>query len=319
MARNGLGLITNNAPLIPGGVLKMEVAMSKSAAGAAVPNVNQLFQSAKSEQELSPQSISALQVNDLGADIQAALGTPAGQVDASSVVLVQGLIDDSGSIRFAGNTQVVRDGQNLVKEALKATKVKDGVLMGLRFLNAGVISGFQAIDQTPELDSHNYNPEGGTPLYDETINTLKTVVLKTQEFSDAGVPVRSITYIVTDGHDESSRKSAKQVASVVKDLLKSESHIICGIGIDDSDPTSVMGGGTDFKKVFGEMGIPDEWIIDVKCPPDPGESEDDRKKRLRHMVRKAFQTVSQSAVKCSQNAASFSKTALGGFAAVPVL
>ena len=285
-----------------------------SSKSAATPNINQLFQSAQTEQELSKQSIAALQVTDLGANIQAALGVPVEDVHASSVVLVQGLLDDSGSIRFAGNAQVVRDGQNLVKKALEDAKVKDGVLMALRFLNGGVFSGFQPLDQAPELDSHNYNPEGGTPLYDETIGTLKAIILKTQEFRGAGVPVRSITYIVTDGHDEGSSKQAQDVASVVRDLLKSEQHVVCGIGIDDSGPNGM--GGTDFKKVFGNMGIPDEWIIDIKCPPDPGETEDQRKGRLRHMVRKAFQTVSQSAVRCSQNAASFSKTALGGFAVV---
>jgi len=287
--------------------------MSKTAASQA--DINSLFQGAKADQGLSPQSITALQVDDLGSSIQAALGVPADQVTASSVTLVQGLVDDSSSIRFAGNSQVVRDGQNLVKEALKGTKARDGVLMGIRFLNKGVLSGFQALEQVPDLDNHNYDPSGGTPLYRETVATLKGVVLKTQEFSENGVPVRSITYIVTDGHDESDGSvQAKEVKPVVLDLLKSEQHVVCGIGIDDRDPNSSYG-GTDFRKVFGDMGIPDEWIIDIKCPPEPGEDESKRQARLRHMVRKAFQTVSQSAVKCSQNAASFSKAALGGFAA----
>jgi len=64
------------------------------------------------------------------------------------------------------------------------------------------------------------------------------------------------------------------------------------MGFDD-------GAGTDFKQVFKEMGLRDEWILTPKTTPSE--------------IRKAFQLFSQSAVRASQNAASFSKTALGGF------
>jgi hypothetical protein len=47
------------------------------------------------------------------------------------------------------------------------------------------------------------------------------------------------------------------------------------------------------------MGIRDEWIL------TPGNTEKE--------IRACFQTYSQSAVKASQSAVSFSQTALGGF------
>ena len=61
---------------------------------------------------------------------------------------------------------------------------------------------------------------------------------------------------------------------------------------------AVNDGSTDFRKVFSEMGIPDRWIL------TPGNSASE--------IRGAFQMFSQSAVRVSQ-AASFSKSALGGF------
>jgi len=142
------------------------------------------------------------------------------------------------------------------------------------------------------MDAGNYQPNEGTPLYDQTVVLLGTVLAKSQEFADNGVPVRTVTLIITDGADEhSARANAKTVASIVKDMLMAENHIIAAMGIDN--------GSTNFQDVFREMGIRDEWVI------TPKNSKND--------IRKAFQVFSQSAVRASQGAASFSKTALGGF------
>ena len=121
---------------------------------------------------------------------------------------------------------------------------------------------------------------------------LGTVLAKTREFEDAGVPVRSVTLIISDGADcSSSQQTPKMIRAIVEDLLRSESHVVAAMGIDD--------GETDFHKVFREMGIRDEWIL------TPGNTSSE--------IRKAFQVFSQSAVRASQTAAGFSGLALGGF------
>jgi hypothetical protein len=61
-----------------------------------------------------------LTIADIGAMIQAGLGTPVDDVTVSEAVLVTIMPDDSGSIRFAGNAQVVCDGHNLVLDAFTA-------------------------------------------------------------------------------------------------------------------------------------------------------------------------------------------------------
>ena len=81
---------------------------------------------------------------------------------------------------------------------------------------------------------------------------------------------------------------------MVEGLLRTESHIVGAMGIDDSS-----GYGVDFRKVFAEMGIPDRWIL------TPGSSPSE--------IRRGFGTISQSAVRASQAAGNFSQTALGGF------
>lgn len=261
--------------------------MSKSA------NVKQLFQNAASEGILSKAASQALAIPDIGAEIEAALGVNIDDVTASEVTLVTMLIDDSGSIRFvAGNSDAVRDGHNMVIDALSESKQDSSILVHTRYLNGRILYPYSFLKDAKRMDAHNYNPNGGTPLYDQSVVVLGTVIAEYQRFIDNGVVARSVTLIVTDGNDEHSvNATAKSVKSVVKDLL-GEKHIVAAMGIDD--------GRTDFRKVFSELGIPDEWIL------TPGNTKSE--------IRKAFGTFSKSAVRASQSAKSFSTTAAGGFA-----
>lgn len=259
--------------------------MSKTA------DVNDLLKTAQTEGDLSQKSMQALTNIDIGAQIQAGLGVAAEDVQASEVFLITSLIDDSGSIRFGNNTQVVKDGHNLLLAAFTDSKQKESFLVHTRYLNGKILFPFVKLSDAKKMDGHNYNPNGDTPLYDQALVTLATVVAKTKEFEDAGVPVRSITTIVTDGADTSSRARAADVKAVIQDMLKTEKHIVAFMGIDD--------GSTPFKRIAKDMGIEDGWILTPNN--DPKE------------IRKAFNVLSQSAVRASQNAASFSKTALGGF------
>src|SRR5215470_4872099 len=212
--------------------------------------ISSLFQAAQSCGALSAASMQALTIADIGAMIQAGLGTPVDDVTASEAVLVTMMPDDSGSIRFAGNAQVVREGHNLVLDALQHSHQHDSILAHTRFLNGHVLFPYCPIMQTVRLDQHNYDPNLGTPLYDETVVLLGTVLAKAQEFAANGVPARTVTLLVTDGNDQhSTRMNAGKVRAVVEDMLRAETHIIAAIGVDD--------GSVDFRLVFRGMGIPD--------------------------------------------------------------
>jgi hypothetical protein len=216
---------------------------------------------------------------------------------------------------MAGNSQVMRDGHNLTLDALLGSKQKDGILIHTRYLNGYVLNPYRALDQAVRMDAHNYNPDEGTPLYDNTVLFLATVLAKAQEFSDNGVPVRTATLIVSDGADMHSKvQKPATVKAIVQDMLKTESHIVAAMGVSD--------GSTDFYEVFSGrtrdevkkarlngtldqltpgpagMGIWPRWVL------TPGNTQSE--------IRKAFQVFSQSAVRASQGAGSFSK-AMGGF------
>lgn len=253
-------------------------------------NINNLFQNAHDDGLLSTASLQALDVQDIGAQIQAGLGISVDDVMASEVVLVTIMPDDSASINYSSNAQAVRGGHNAILDALMASKQQDNILIHNRYLNGFVLYPYCPLSQAIRMTPQNYDPNLGTPLYDQTVVLLGTVLAKSQEFADNGVPVRTVTLIITDGADAASTQaSAKTVATLVNDMLRAENHIIAAMGIDD--------GSTNFRQVFKAMGIRDEWIL----TPSNSETE----------IRKAFHVFSQSAVRVSQSSGNLGN--LGGF------
>src|SRR5205823_6207144 len=104
-------------------------------------------------------------------------------------------------------------------EALAGSRQANGILMHARYLNGRVLYPYCLLGQALRMDSHNYDPVGSTPLYDQTAVMLGTVVAKVQEFEDNNVPVRAVTLIVTDGADCGSRHhTPATVRPLVRDL-----------------------------------------------------------------------------------------------------
>ncbi|MEP6860071.1 MAG: hypothetical protein ABJE66_05590 [Deltaproteobacteria bacterium] len=248
--------------------------------------IKKLLEDAHAQGALSAKSLTALDVVDVGAQIQAGLGVTIDDITASEVVLLTMMPDDSASIASAGNTDAVRDGHNFVLDALKRSKQSGEVLAHTRYLNGHVLCPYTALDHAVAMTKANYDPVHGTPLFDQTCVVLGTVIAKAQELQQAGIAVRTVTLIITDGGDYgSTRAKPSDVHALVSDMLAQENHIVAAMGISD--------GSTDFKKVFRAMGIPDRWIL------TPGNSASE--------IRRAFQVFSQSAVRASQGAQ------LGGF------
>jgi hypothetical protein len=249
-------------------------------------DVKKLLADAHDAGALSAQSLAALDVVDVGAQIQSGLGVTIDDVAASEVVLLSMMPDDSQSIASAGNTEAVRDGHNFVLEALGRSKQSGEVLGHTRYLNGDVLFPYTALAHAVKMTPANYDPRHGTPLFDQTVVLLGTVIAKAQQLAQAGIAVRTVTLIITDGGDYgSTRCKASDVAAIVKDMLAQENHIVAAMGIND--------GTTDFRKVFKSMGIPDRWVL------TPGNSASE--------IRRAFQVFSQSAVRAAAGAQ------LGGF------
>jgi hypothetical protein len=251
-------------------------------------DVKKLFADAHDQGALSARSLAALDVIDVGAQIQAGLGVTIDDVAASEVVLVTMMPDDSLSIAHARNTDAVRDGHNFVLDALRGSKQSGEVLAHTRYLNGHVLCPYVALDHAVKMTTGNYDPRLGTPLYDQAAVVLGTVIAKSQELAQAGIAVRTVTLIITDGGDYgSTRMKPADVKAIVDDMIAQEHHIVAAMGISD--------GGTDFHAVFRAMGIPDRWVL------TPGDSASE--------IRRAFAVFSQSAVRASHGGLA----QLGGF------
>lgn len=253
-----------------------------------------LLQGAVASGDISPQSLQALTNFGMVNQIHTGLGTPFDSVDATESIVIAQLVDDSGSIRFAGNADAVRQGHNMVLDALDKSKQRDGILAFTALFNAGVISPFTPLAQALRLDTHNFNPMGGTPLYAQSLAMLGTVAAKLEDAARNGMNCRAVALIASDGADtDSGHVRARDVAVMANKLLLSEKCVILAMGFDD--------GATDFHAVFRSMGVPDDSILTVSNTPSE--------------IRRAFLLASQSAVRASQAAAGpgFSQS-VGGFA-----
>jgi uncharacterized protein YegL len=202
-------------------------------------NLN-LIHDAHNDGDLSQGSLSALtNIGDIGNVLQQGMGMQVQDLQASEVVLINVLLDNSGSM--GGEEVAVRTGFDELVKSLIGSKQ------------------YMPLTAVPIMDNNHYHIHGGTPLYRETLKLLATVIAKTKEFENNGIQVRTITLIMTDGGDTGEGNiDATDVSTVVTDMLGSEKHIICGMGFGDENY---------FRTVFSDMGITTNWILTAQSTP----------------------------------------------------
>jgi hypothetical protein len=237
---------------------------------------------------------SLLAVKDIDKEITRGLGDAAG---SGSVFLVTILADDSQSIFRENNAALVADGHNGIVDELKqisSSDASDQILLFTRYINGKVLNPCTTLEQATLMDLRTYQEGGTTPLYDQSVITLGTVIAKAAQLAARGVKVRTFTLIITDGADEYSRSTkAQSVAWIVGDMLLTGSHIVAAMGVRD--------GRTNFQAVFTEMGIRPGWVL----TPD----------NSRDKIRQAFREVTDTLALAAGSEAGFTALALGpGFA-----
>lgn len=258
-----------------------------------------LFASSTQDQNVTA---ALIQIPDLTAKIQAGQGMPAVNAKVSTALLIQLLLDDSGSMQRRNpksqnnktNAELLCDGHNLIRNTLLGSKQGADVFMAARTVNGELIYPFRKLKEVPELVyRQNFHANGGTPLYDEIAVTYEIVAKQVEDYEEACIPCRTITAFITDGRDEHSKafKEAKELLPLTMARMNHEMDVIAGVGISD--------GYYDFRKMFLEMGLSNEWIL------TPENSE--------HEFREAFRLLSQSALNVSQaGVGGFSKATGGG-------
>lgn len=216
----------------------------------------------------------ALKDHDLGQMMMEALSTPADQIKPRLQILLTVVVDDSYSIRESRNEQVIRDGVNAYFQSQAEGPQAKGILVSIVYLNGTVLMPYMPLSEVVKLDDQNYQATGRTPLYDKASAVLPMVMMEAEKIeAQTGARVITWTMFVTDGQDWRSVKfTAADVANLVHDMHKDEGkHIVAGMGI---------GSHFDWKTIFGEMGIADQWILTSGDTP--------------HAMRAAFDNASRS-------------------------
>ncbi len=238
-----------------------------------------LLASAAQKGTISP-ATSALLTGNLGAVVIAgAAGKDAEDIVASDVTLVTLLVDASSSIHDRGLEDAVREGQNLLVDALGETREKESILMALWTFNddVRVVHSYVGLGDVTRLDQHTYRGLGCTRLYDTWCDALLANVAYAEQLRSSGTPCKSVVVIITDGEDVGSKRRVSDCERISRDLLASEQFTLAFVGV----------GAADFQKVAKEMGVPDGCIA-VQAQATPS------------AIRKVFRMVSQSAIRASQ-------------------
>jgi hypothetical protein len=212
-----------------------------------------LVRRAESSGTLSRRSSAALQKPEILRQIDIALEESYTLKNAANVLLVTLMPDDSGSIITHRNQEPIIVGHNELLAAMADSEGANRILLQTRYLNGTVLNPFGPLSVCQELTTENYPCIHGTPLLQQTLVTLGTVLAKTQELVDLGARARTATLIMTDAAstEPNAEELKGEVASVVHDLDRIGDHIVAGMGF------ATGGSDQSFRKVFAEMGIPE--------------------------------------------------------------
>lgn len=227
------------------------------------------------------QNLGSLLTGDLGAVVIAgAAGKAAEEITASDVMLVTLLVDGSSSIGSRGLEDAVREGQNLLVDALGDAREKDSILLALWVFDdtQKVVHAYVGLEDAVRLDRRNYAARGSTRLYDTWCDALLANVAYAEKLRESGTPCRSLVVVVTDGEDCGSKRRITDCAELSRKVLATEQFTLAFVGV---------GSDVDFHAIARGMGVPDGNIaVQAKATPAA--------------IRKVFQMVSQSAIRASQ-------------------
>ena len=206
-------------------------------------HVSQLFQTAHAEGVLSPACLQALTVVDLGAQIQAGLGISVDDVQASEVVLVTVMPDDSGSIQHAGHARTVCDGHNLcsTRSWPASRRTASSSTPATSMASCSTPSGRSRTSSacTQELRRR----QGHAPLRPGR-GAARHRARQGPGVHPQRRSARTVTLLITDGGDCHSRSSrARMSAALVNDLRRARTTSSRPWASTTAAPTSARSSG----------------------------------------------------------------------------
>lgn len=236
-------------------------------------NIQNLFDNAQAD-GLSKAATEVL-VNNLNATtIAGATGATVDELAGDQVTLFVEVLDATGSM--IDNRDAVIEAYNKQLQALKDSKAADSILMSTWTFNEGstLIHGYLTLDKVPKLGRSSYDPQNNTALFDSILDAFTGAVAYGQSLRDAGINVKTVIVVISDGDDNCSKASANRVKTVAKELLNQEYTL------------AFVAFGINGKSVAAKIGFPAANVLDETSDPSGW--------------RRALGTVSKSVIRASQ-------------------
>lgn len=216
-------------------------------------------------------------------------GVPVGKVSASRLLLMQLIVDNSGSM-LGFEPSVFQAYSKLLNSQLSAAGAAGTQTLACTYLlNGGMIIPYTKVQECPQLDSSNYQCTGGTPLYTAIQSVLGTMLVKNHEAYEGSRSVQTFTVVISDGAATDAAETDPATVRAVLTGLNPKEHIVCGIAI---------GGAAE--ETYKNLGISPNWILDPARDPEAFDA--------------AMQKVAQASQSASQGSAAFQAVARQGLA-----
>lgn len=168
------------------------------------------------------------------------------RLDASEYTLVTLTVDVSGSV-----CGYLRDLEQAMAEVIRACRLSpraDNLLVRTVLFDNALheFHGFKPLHELAPDDYLNKLRAGGsTALYDAAHNSIQATTTYAADLATHGLVANAIAIVLTDGEDNASTLTAKQVGDVAKASIHSETlesmlSILVGVGVQGPTSSALM-------------------------------------------------------------------------------
>jgi hypothetical protein len=192
------------------------------------------------------------------------VGLSADALDAADATLVSVVLDMSGSME--PHRDAVIEAYNQMLRALGAAKGASQILASAwAFSDApALLSSYESALAKPKLTRTVYAPNGSTALYDTVLAAMTGLVAYGERLWDEGVPTRRVLFVLSDGEDNASKRTAPELRTAATALARQEAYTLAyaGFGGDHVAQAAAIGfphvisvGATDgeLRKIFRQV------------------------------------------------------------------
>lgn len=146
------------------------------------------------------------------------------------------VLDESGSLQYKRNLLV--ELLVTIAEGLKKSSRKETILLRVISFNYNIreIHGFKPVTQIDLNEYNQIDPDGRTALIDSMFSAVASTFEYAKKMWKDGFDANACIYIITDGMDNESKKSAQDVADQlmrIKAGEEVESIITILLGVND--------------------------------------------------------------------------------------